>query len=157
MTEVRIRPLEPAHLPAWLALQSQFPDGWSAPALRSELEVSGAIALGGWQRDRLVGAIAARRVFDELSVLQVVVDASARQRGVGRRLVEALLGQAVAEGAQSAWLEVRRSNSAAITLYERCGFRAIGRRPGFYPDGEDATLMSRSRLRPGLPRDSEGA
>ena len=39
-------------------------------------------------------------------------------------------------------LEVAASNMAAIALYERLGFRQVGRRKGYYADGEDACLMN---------------
>ena len=41
-----------------------------------------------------------------------------------------------------AMLEVRASNAAAIALYEQLGFQHVGRRRGYYPDGEDACLMN---------------
>jgi len=45
--------------------------------------------------------------------------------------------------ANAAFLEVRSTNHAAQTLYEKCGFRAIARRPNYYSDPrEDAVVMS---------------
>ena len=41
-------------------------------------------------------------------------------------------------------LEVRASNAPAQALYRRAGFVVDGRRPRYYPDGEDAVLMSRA-------------
>jgi ribosomal protein S18 acetylase RimI-like enzyme len=42
-------------------------------------------------------------------------------------------------------LEVRTSNSPAITLYEQYGFQPAGMRPGYYRDtGEDAVIMWRT-------------
>ena len=42
----------------------------------------------------------------------------------------------------TAMLEVRVSNAAAIALYEQLGFLQVGRRKGYYQDGEDAILMN---------------
>ena len=43
----------------------------------------------------------------------------------------------------SALLEVRASNAAAIAMYQRhLGFATVGRRRGYYADGEDALLMA---------------
>jgi len=38
---------------------------------------------------------------------------------------------------------VRASNAAAIRLYTRAGFEAVGVRRSYYGDGEDAVLMNR--------------
>lgn len=42
-----------------------------------------------------------------------------------------------------AMLEVRVSNGAAIALYDQLGFKQVGRRKQYYPDGEDAILMNK--------------
>lgn len=42
-----------------------------------------------------------------------------------------------------AMLEVRVSNGAAIALYDQLGFKQVGRRKKYYPDGEDAILMNK--------------
>ena len=53
-----------------------------------------------------------------------------------------ILGRARAGGGTAARLEVRRSNRAAVRLYEAHGFVEIGRRKGYYPaESEDAIVM----------------
>ncbi len=74
----------------------------------------------------------------DLHVIAVAPDA--RRRGLGA----VLLAQVVAAaGARRVVLEVRASNAPAQALYLRAGFVVDGRRPRYYPDGEDAVLMSR--------------
>jgi RimJ/RimL family protein N-acetyltransferase len=51
-----------------------------------------------------------------------------RGRGIGRRLLARTLAAARAAGIARVELEVYAGNAAAITLYERCGFRHEGRR-----------------------------
>jgi ribosomal-protein-alanine N-acetyltransferase len=65
-----------------------------------------------------------------------------RRRGIGDRLLRALLADARQAHARSATLEVRVSNSAAQTLYRKYGFVPVGQRPRYYRDGEDALLMT---------------
>jgi ribosomal-protein-alanine N-acetyltransferase len=62
-----------------------------------------------------------------------------------------VMAEAVRDGARRATLEVRRSNAAAIALYERLGFRVCAVRPRYYsrPD-EDALILWLERL-PGAP------
>jgi ribosomal-protein-alanine N-acetyltransferase len=73
----------------------------------------------------------------------VVVGAASRGRRLGERLVCSAVAWGRGLGASRMELEVRAGNAAAIQLYERMGFRADGRRPGYYHQPEeDAILMS---------------
>ena len=47
---------------------------------------------------------------------------------------------------QAAFLEIRESNQAGMGLYTASGFEVVGRREGYYRDGEDALLMRRNSL-----------
>jgi ribosomal-protein-alanine N-acetyltransferase len=48
-------------------------------------------------------------------------------------------------GASTAFLEVRSGNIAAQALYQKCGFKAIARRPRYYSEPlEDAVVMTRT-------------
>ena len=69
----------------------------------------------------------------EAQLLNLTVAASARRRGLGRRLLQRLLSDAVGVGAEQCFLEVRESNHAAIALYLREGFAPVARRAGYYP------------------------
>ncbi len=68
----------------------------------------------------------------------LAVAASARGRGVGRWLMAHVSDGARQRGARELRLEVRKSNTAAIALYESLGFQRFGERRNYYQDGEDA-------------------
>ena len=71
-----------------------------------------------------------------------------RGLGLGRRLMEEMMRAAAARGAERMTLEVRPSNAAALHLYERLGFSAVGVRKKYYQDNdEDAILMWHTKLR----------
>jgi [ribosomal protein S18]-alanine N-acetyltransferase len=83
-------------------------------------------------------------VADEMHLLNLAVDPGQRGRGLGRRLLDAMIEHGVQAGARSVWLEVRPSNSAARALYRQAGFQEAGRRRRYYREtGEDAIIMSR--------------
>lgn len=86
-------------------------------------------------------------VVDEAHLLNISVARTVQRRGIGGKLLEYLSSEALRVGATQFFLEVRPSNTAALALYERHGFVAIGRRKGYYPghDGrrEDAIVMRR--------------
>jgi ribosomal-protein-alanine N-acetyltransferase len=119
--------------------------GWSAPALEAELARADgwAFALRAETSGAPLGLLLASRVADELHVLLVVVSPAQRRRGGGGALVEAALAAARAAGVAVVHLEVRAGNVAALALYARHGFLAVGRRPRYYEGREDAVLMSR--------------
>ena len=93
--------------------------------------------------DAICGYLCSWLICSELQILNLATAPHSRRRGVGRRLLEEVLRRARAAGMQSAWLEVREGNAAAIALYRSCGFIVQGRRRRYYPDGEDALLLSR--------------
>lgn len=90
----------------------------------------------------LAGFAVAKRILDVCELESIAVDERARRRGVGRRLLDAVIAWARSEGARRVQLEVRSGSVAAIRLYERAGLRAEGRRRAYYrhPE-EDAVLM----------------
>ncbi len=81
----------------------------------------------------------------ELHLLNLSVAPDWQHRGLGRRLLDRLVGRGQAAAAEALWLEVRESNLRARTVYARYGFVAVGQRPGYYPAAagrrEDASVM----------------
>jgi len=100
--------------------------------------------------DDIVGYAGLWKMADEAHVTTVGVRRSHQGRGYGLALMLALIGRAYTLGARWMTLEVRASNYGAMALYEKLGFKVIGRRRGYYTDdGEDAVVMwSDSMLAP---------
>jgi len=101
----------------------------------------------------IVGMASARRQVDEVEIVRMAVAGPERRRGVGRRLLDDLVTWSRPQ-ARTVLLEVRASNVAAQALYSAAGFVPDGRRPGYYPDGEDALLWRLALV--GMP-DAHGA
>lgn len=92
-----------------------------------------------------VAFLVARHLAPEWELENIVVDLSARRKGLGKRLLEALLAAARETNSRSVFLEVRESNAAARTLYEMAGFEQTGRRKSYYTNPlEDAVLYRRT-------------
>ncbi len=70
-------------------------------------------------------------MIDEAELLLLAVPPSQRRAGVGRALLDAIAGEALARGATQLHLEMRDGNPAAF-LYGEAGFREVGRRPRYY-------------------------
>lgn len=142
---IEVSGAERADIPEIAALAAaSFSHPWRAGSFEQELGLDEArlwVAREGAER---IGYLSARRIADEVHVLSIAVDPPWRRRGVARALLEALLREETARGARSVLLEVRSSNLLARAFYASAGFVAEGRRPRYYPDGEDAVLMTRS-------------
>lgn len=93
----------------------------------------------------IIGYVLMSVAAGEAHILNVCVAPEHQGRGLGRKLVRAILHVARGCGAERVFLEVRPSNVGAIALYHDEGFNEIGRRPRYYParDGrEDAIVMA---------------
>lgn len=64
----------------------------------------------------------------EVELARILVDPARRRRGLGARVVAALLERAVGFGYPDAFVRVVPDNDAAIRLYERAGFRRLPQR-----------------------------
>jgi len=83
----------------------------------------------------------------EAHILNLCVGEAFRCRGVGRRLLGALIERAADAGMADAFLEVRPSNTVAIRLYLALGFEQVGMRRGYYQAAagrEDAAVLRRA-------------
>lgn len=124
---------------------------WGWEAYRAELEKPEAVMLVARRNSTdaltgrsLSGYIAARINADELHVNNIGVWPESRRRGIGGALLGAVLEAAARRGAFEAVLEVRASNRAAQRMYERFGFRVVGKRKNYYREPvEDAMIMTR--------------
>jgi ribosomal protein S18 acetylase RimI-like enzyme len=71
----------------------------------------------------------------------LVVRADGRGQGIGRDLLTDILADLVGRGVKRIYLEVERTNTVAIALYERLGFRSVGALPDYYGAGRDGVHM----------------
>ena len=91
----------------------------------------------------IVGYACETVLFENAEVDNIAVAESCRRRGVGKKLLKKLETEAKERGARVILLEVRVSNSPAMTMYLKEGFKGIYVRPRYYPDGEDAVVMQK--------------
>ena len=80
-------------------------------------------------------------VLDELHVNTVAVDPGRRRAGLGTKLMNEVINEAVQAGARRATLEVRATNVPARELYAALGFTEAGRRPGYYTQPDDDAIV----------------
>ena len=146
---LRVEPMTLDDLPAVHAIErASFAVPWPDDAYRNEIRTNRlASYVVARLAEEVVGFAGIWVMVDEAHVTTFAVDPRYRRRGVGERLLLALLDLSVQRHAREATLEVRLSNLPARKLYEKYGFRPVGIRPRYYSDnGEDALIMTTEAL-----------
>ncbi|HEV2014296.1 MAG TPA: ribosomal protein S18-alanine N-acetyltransferase [Candidatus Dormibacteraeota bacterium] len=120
-----------------------FPTPWPRNAYYRELHHNRSAYYLVLRRDEeIVGYAGLWKMSDEAHVTTVGVRANQQGKGYGHALMAALIQRAYQLGSRWLTLEVRPSNEVAVRLYEKFGFKVIGRRRGYYTDNnEDAIVM----------------
>ena len=142
---IQIIPMTKERLPAVAALEQVcFPaDPWSVELFQAALDnPNTSILLAEGEDGALLGYAVLSVILDEGNLDNIAVAPEARRRGVADVLLSALTGFG-REHLAALMLEVRASNVAAIALYKKHGFAAVGRRKNYYEaPREDAILMT---------------
>ena len=143
---LQLRPMEPGDLRQVMAIETQvyeFP--WTLGIFQDCLRVGYCCWLAELDQ-RVIGYGVMSVVIDESHILNLCVHPEWQGKGLGRKLIERMLKLARQHGAETAFLEVRKSNQAALALYGGLGFVEVGRRRDYYPASgsarEDALVMS---------------
>ena len=122
-----------------------FPDPWSMDSISFELEENPrAFYVVAEHSGKVVGYAGLWWIEDEGHITNVAVKPGFRNRKIAEGIIDTLIEHTSAEGIKHYTLEVRRSNEAAIGLYEKFGFAVEGVRKGYYRfEKEDALIMWR--------------
>jgi ribosomal-protein-alanine N-acetyltransferase len=142
-----LRAFEPRDAEVVEKILSQSPEAaaWSLNSLaqlsrRGELgwvvECSGAVA----------GFIVVRAVVAEAEILNLCVDPAKRCRGNATALLQKALEELAKLRVHRLFLEVRESNRAAISFYEKHGFLETGLRAKYYRDPDEAAVLMTREL-----------
>ncbi len=135
-----------SHVAAVAALeQANFNDCWPEAAIRSELQNELALWLVAVENGIVAGYVGSQTVLGEADMMNIAVEESFRRQGVARALVEELIRQL---SATMLTLEVRASNTPAISLYKSMDFSEVGRRKNYYrAPREDALILRKEWTR----------
>lgn len=115
---------------------------WGAENYKYELKRDDSVLFVAKLKRQIVGFVFARLIKPEFEILNVAVLPEFKKQGIGRKLFERTLENAIKNDCQKCWLEVRESNRSARTFYEKLNFRIVGRRKKYYQfPVEDALLL----------------
>ena len=123
---------------------------WSEAAYRAAFEpVAPARVALVWDdevvekenQNRLQGFLLARITAEDCELENIVVAAEFQRRGIGTQLMQALIPAARELRALRILLEVRESNTAARSFYEKLGFQITNRRQSYYNHPTDDAVL----------------
>ena len=117
---------------------------WTENSLREELDNENAHFLSAVFNGQVIGYIGIIEICGQADVTNVAVLPEYRRCGIGEKLMKEAENGALSRSCDSITLEVRISNSTAISLYNKSGYRREGIRKNFYEKpAEDALLMTK--------------
>lgn len=120
-----------------------FRDPWSLRSITSELTNPLSLWIVAMDGNVVAGYVGSQSVMGEADMMNLAVRPEYRRAGVGTELVEQLVLHLRNRGVCCLTLEVRVSNQHAIVLYEKLGFRQVGRRPNYYSNPKEDALILR--------------
>ena len=132
----KVRTFTSADVDAVTAIFTDIPDGWSKNALAESLD-NESIKSFVLEAENTVVAFAAFLVADDAELVFIVTDKTKLRKGYGR----ILLAETLKTLNLPCVLEVRESNTPAISLYESLGFELLGKRKNFYSSPTEAALI----------------
>ncbi len=120
-----------------------FTDAWEAQGFIDTLANPDAhFIVAENEEGHVAGYCGYYQALDEAEIVNVAVDRSLQNGGIGLQLVNRLMDDAMAAGVNFIILEVRLSNDSAKHVYEKAGFESLGIRKRFYSNPtEDAVIM----------------
>lgn len=121
-----------------------FSSPWSEKSLREELENPQAYFFVADVGGEIAGYMGTISAFGECSVTNIAVKEKWRNKGIASSVLHRAILNSVYLGDEFITLEVRKSNTSAIALYEKFGFVKMGERKNFYRQPtEDAFIYNK--------------
>lgn len=148
MTElftIKIKPMTQMDLDNVIAIEaaSYGEHHWSKESFFNELSNELAHYYCAFDvNDNLMGYAGTWQILEEAHITNIAVSPDYRRKKVGEVLLTTIINDCKNNGIKYITLEVRVSNTPAINLYEKYGFKSLGTRKGYYQNNnEDALIM----------------
>ncbi len=149
-----VRPLNPSDLDRIMEIElAAYPFPWTRGIFADCLRV-GYDCTGLQVGSTLVGYVVQTQAAGECHLLNLCIDPAWQGRRLGSLLLSHALKVAALANCNSMFLEVRRSNTAAIALYRKRGFEIVGERPDYYraEHGRECAVVMRIEINPAANR-----
>lgn len=120
---------------AKIHLASFNDNAWTFEQLRNTFNLQTTQGLVAFTGNEIVGFVLYQSTGLEAEVLTFCVHPKAQRQKIGEQLLLQTVASLSAEGTERLFLEVAADNTPAVSLYQKLGFKIMGRRPGYYERG----------------------
>lgn len=145
LLKIKIKPMQKSQIEDVLKIEEQaYGDHhWSKDSFYGELSNNLAHYYSAFDLEgNLLGYAGSWLVIDEAHITTIAVKRELQRKKIGEALLNKIISDCYKNEIKYITLEVRASNSAAIGLYEKYGFKSLGTRKGYYQNNnEDALIM----------------
>jgi len=142
-----MRPMNTGDIPAILEIEKvSFAVPWTRGMFEEILASDVTISLVAQEAARICGYIIFYDAGPEMHIMNIAVHPRQRRHGLAFAMMSRILAFARDKAIEECFLEVRESNVPARGLYEKLGFRSIGRRKGYYRETREDALVMRLAL-----------
>ncbi len=124
-----------------------FTDPWKREFFLEEINNTLACPLVAKFNQNVVGYACLWIFLDELQIANIAVAPTFRKKGIGTKIMEKIISYAQRNFLKRITLDVRESNKEAINLYNKFGFKILGKRKNYYRfPVEDSAIMEKILL-----------
>ena len=146
LNEIKILPLEVKNVDDVISIQNNLNIHiLSKENILNDLNNSNFKCLMAIYKEEIVGYISFSYIFD-IEIESVIVKSSYQRQGIGTLLLKYVFNFSKENKINNVFLEVRKSNLAAISLYKKMGFKIISIRKKYYENTEDALILKRQLI-----------
>lgn len=140
-SQIKFRTMQINDLDEVLKIEEEnFKHPWSRDYFESELNSKFTFFMVGILDDKIVAYVG----YTGMEIINLAVDSSMKRKGIGEKILNTLIDALKqCNITKEVWLNVRPSNTAAIKLYEKLGFKHIATDKGYYYD-EDSLVMRKN-------------
>lgn len=140
---MQIEMMNKGHIDGIMEIENEsFAIPWSRSSIEKELKNNFAIYAVAIENNKVLGYGGMWHVVNEGHITNIAVHKDYRRKGIGQAIIEKFVEIAEEKEMIGLTLEVRKSNTPALELYKKNGFKLEGIRPEYYEDNkEDAYIM----------------
>lgn len=146
LNEIKILPLDVKNVDDVISIQNNLNIHiLSKENILNDLNNSNFKCLMAIYKEEIIGYISFSHIFD-IEIESIIVKSSYQRQGIGTLLLKYVFNFSKENKINNVFLEVRKSNLAAISLYKKMGFKIISIRKKYYENTEDALILKRQLI-----------